>query len=318
MYGYTAEEVVGRSITLLAPSDLQGDVLGTLERVRRGEDVEQFETKRMRKDGVVLDVLLKISGIRDENGRIVGTSTIARDVSRVKAQAELERERALLAHLVRAGEEERGRIALGIHDDSIQAITAAGMRLQILRRSIHDPKQLELLGELQTTIQLSISRLRHLLFELRPPALDSDGLSEALELYLSETQSEGATSYRLEDDLTQQPPPETRTILYRIAQELLANVRNHAQADQVTVMLDERDHGYALRVIDDGVGFVPEELKPVPGHLGLTALQERAALAGGWLRIESAPGRGTTVEVWIPGHPAPRADQQGSPTLEAV
>ncbi len=139
MYGYSAEEVVGRSIALLNPPDLPDDLHGTLERVRRGEEVEQFETKRMRKDGVVLDVLLKISGIRDADGQIVATSTIARDVTGVKVRAALERERALLAHLVKAGEEERGRIALGIHDDSIQAITAAGMRLQILRRSSTTP-----------------------------------------------------------------------------------------------------------------------------------------------------------------------------------
>jgi signal transduction histidine kinase len=223
----------------------------------------------------------------------------------VTARADFERERALLAHLVRAGEEERGRIALGIHDDSIQAITAAGMRLQILRRTLDDPEQLELLGELEDTIQLAILRLRHLLFELRPPALDSDGLSAALELYLAERLGEGSTSHRLEDHLSEQPPLETRTVLYRIAQELLANVRNHAHADNATVILDERDDGYAVRVIDDGVGFVPEELELVPGHLGLIALQERAALAGGWLRIDSAPGEGTTVEVWVPTLPAP-------------
>jgi PAS domain S-box-containing protein len=317
MYGYSAEEVVGRSIGLLTPPDLPDEVRGILERVRRGEDVEQFETKRMRKDGVVLDVVLKVSGIRDVDGQIVATSTIARDVTRLKEQDDLERERALLAHLVRAGEEERGRIALGIHDDSIQAITAAGMRLQILRRSLDDPEQLQLLGELETTIQLSIVRLRHLLFELRPPALDSDGLSAALELYLAETQSEGA-KHRLENNLSEQPPLETRTILYRIAQELLANVRNHAHADNATVMLDERDHGYAVRVIDDGVGFVPEDLEPVPGHLGLTAMQERAALAGGWLHIDSAPGRGTTVEVWIPRLPVPGGGPSASPGSEAA
>ena len=323
MYGYSAEEVVGRSIALLTSPDLPDDVRGTLERVRRGEDVEQFETKQMRKDGVVLDVLLKVSGIRDADGQIVATSTIARDVTRLKVQAELERERALLAHLVRAGEEERGRIALGIHDDSIQAITAAGMRLQILRRSLHDPKQLQLLSELETTIQLSIVRLRHLLFELRPPALDRDGLSAALELYLEETQSEGVTKHRLENNLSEQPALETRTILYRIAQELLANVRNHAHADNATVLLDERDQGYAVRVIDDGVGFSSEKLEPVPGHLGLTAMQERAVLAGGWLRIDSVPGQGTTVEVWIPKLPVPGADPSASPdrappTLEAA
>ena len=317
MYGYSAKEVVGRSVSLLLPPDLPDDLPGILERVRRGEDIEQFEAKRMRKDGVVLDVLLKFSAIRDAGGQIIGTSTIARDVTRFNAQSELERERALLAHLVGASEEERGRIAAGIHDDSIQAITAAGMRLQILRRSLDDPEQLQLLGELEKTIQLSIVRLRHLLFELRPPMLDTEGLSAALEVYLAETQNEGAVDFQLEDNLSAQPPPETRTILYRMIQELLANVRNHAQADNATVVLEERDEGYGVRVSDDGVGFAPEKLKPVPGHLGLTAMQERASLAGGWLKIDSAPGHGTTVAVWIPRLPVPGPGPSASPRARA-
>jgi PAS domain S-box-containing protein len=303
MYGYSAEEIVGQSIAILVPPDIPDDLPGIVERLRRGEEIEQYETKRMRKDEVVLDVVLKIAAIRDENGQFVGTSSIARDVTRFKAQAELERERALLAHLVDAGEEERGRIAAGIHDDSIQAITAAGMRLQILRRNLEDPDQLRLLGELEKTIQISIARLRHLLFELRPPALDSDGLSAALDMYLAETQSDGGAKYHLEDNLGHQPALQDRTILYRFAQELLANVRKHARASNATILLEERDGGYRVRVSDDGSGFDPDDLKPVAGHLGLGALQERAALAGGWLRIESAPGKGTTVEVWIPKLP---------------
>jgi PAS domain S-box-containing protein len=305
MYGYTAEEVLGRSIALLVPPDIVDDLPGIVEQIQRGEDVEQYETKRMRKDGVVLDIALKIAAIRDADGQVIGSSSIARDVTRLKAQAELERERALLAHLVGAGEEERGRIAAAIHDDSIQAITAAGMRLQILRRSLDDPAQLELLGELEKTIHLSITRLRHLLFELHPPALDTEGLSAALEIYLEETRKGGDTDHRLEDKLLVQPSLQVRTILYRIVQELLANIRTHAQAENATVVLEQRDYGYRVRVSDDGIGFAPEELERVPGHLGLAAMQERAALAGGWLRIDSAPGKGTTVEAWIPSVPVP-------------
>lgn len=328
MYGYPAEEVVGRSIALVVPPHIPDDLPGILVRLQAGEEVAQYETKRVRKDGVVLDVLLKVSAIRDGDGdgdgEIVGTSSIVRDVTGLKARAELERERALLAHLVSAGEEERGRIAVGIHDDSIQAITAAGMRLQILRRTLDDPEQLQLLAELEKTIQLSIARLRHLLFELRPPALDTEGLSAALEMYLAETQSEGGTSYHLEDNLSVQPPLQVRTILYRIVQEVLANVRNHAQAKNVTIVLEERGGGYGVRVSDDGIGFAPAELAPVPGHLGLGALRDRASLAGGWLRIDSAPNKGSTVEVWIPKLPvaaaAPPASHEGqaSRNLEAA
>ena len=89
-------------------------------------------------------------------------------------------------------------------------------------------------------------------------------------------------------------------ILYRLAQEALTNVRKHARASTAAVLLDERDGGYRLRVTDNGVGFKVEDASPVPGHLGLAAMRERAELAGGWLRIESAVDAGTTVECWLP------------------
>ena len=117
------------------------------------------------------------SAIEAGEGQLL--TAFIRDITERQAAADLQRSlaerRALLEHLVSAGEEERERIASDIHDDSIQVITAAGIRLQMLRRELDDPKQLDLLADLEETIQLSISRLRHLLFELRPPALDREG-----------------------------------------------------------------------------------------------------------------------------------------------
>jgi signal transduction histidine kinase len=248
--------------------------------------------------------------IRGIAGELVATdegplvTTFVRDLTErrtdEKPEPDLAERRLLLGHLV-AVEEERARIAANIHDDSIQAITAAGMRLQILRRKLDDPEQLKLVGELQQTIQLSIARLRRLLFELRPPALDRDGLSAAIALYLEQVEQESDTRYRLDDRLRSQPPYETRTILYRIVQEALTNVRKHAHAREATVALNEVDGGYLVRISDDGVGFdVEQGVQATPGHLGLAAMRERSTLVGGWLRIESAPGDGTTIEVWTP------------------
>ena len=205
-----------------------------------------------------------------------------------------------------AGEEERGRIAEGIHDDSIQAITAAGMRLQILRRSLHDPEQLQLLGELEKTIQLSISRLRHLLFELRPPELDTEGLSAALELYLDETQSDGATQLPARGQLE-------RAAAAGDANDSLPHrpgapgERPQARAGRER---DRRCSTSATRATQYGCpttasGLIPRSSSRCRVISGLTAMQERAALAGGWLRIDSAPGKGTTVEVWIPSQARP-------------
>jgi PAS domain S-box-containing protein len=318
IFGYAADEAIGRPITLIIPTGQPNELPEVFTRLMRGEEIEQYETIRVRKDGAQIAVSLKISGIRDAGGVLVGTSTIAHDITEQRAQGKRDREhaerRALLAHLVAAGEEERARIAGNIHDDSIQAIIAAGMRLQILRKDLQDPEQLQLLGDLEETIQLSIARLRNLLFELRPPALDNEGLSAALEMYLHEAEGHSDTQYRLEDKLTSQPDAETRTILYRIVQEALANVRKHARAKQATVSLSEREGGYLVRVIDDGVGFVAGDVQTTPGHLGLVAIRERAALAGGWLSVEATPGQGTTVKVWIPAvseEDEPSADAGG-------
>jgi signal transduction histidine kinase len=83
------------------------------------------------------------------------------------------------------------------------------------------------------------------------------------------------------------------------------------------LVLEERDQGYVVRVTDDGIGFDVGDLKPIPGHLGLAAMQERASLAGGWLRIDSSPGQGTTVEVWVPKLPEPDPDPSLPPVRAA-
>jgi PAS domain S-box-containing protein len=305
LFAYERNELLGKLVETLLPERLRERYVEYLADPAARTTGVGLELAGRRKDGSEFPVDISLSTIETERGPLV--TAFVRDVTERHAREELERDlaerRAMLAHLVAAGEDERARIAGDIHDDSIQAITAAGMRLQILRRSLEDPEQLQLLGELEETIRLSIARLRHLLFELRPPALDNEGLSAALEMYLHEAAAQSETRFRLQDDLRSQPSPETRTILYRITQEALTNVRKHAAAEAVIVSLQEADGGFLVRVADDGVGFETDAEKPVAGHLGLAAMRERAALAGGWLRIETAPGAGTVLEVWVPAPP---------------
>jgi signal transduction histidine kinase len=142
--------------------------------------------------------------------------------------------------------------------------------------------------------------LRHLLFELRPPALDREGLAAALRMYVNESRDRSPTNFRVEDKLRSHPDEEARVILYRIAQEALTNITKHAHANEAEVLLAERDGGFLVRVTDDGVGFTPVAALSAPGHMGLAAMRERAQLAGGRIHIDSAPTRGTVVECWIP------------------
>lgn len=307
LFGYAPEELLGMSVEELMPTQFRERHVGHRSGYARSPATRPMETglalAGRRKDGSEFPADISLSAVDSESGMLV--TAFVRDITERLARAELERKlaerRAVLGHIVSAAEDERQRIANDIHDDSIQAITAAGIRLQLLRRALDDPNHLELLDELAETIQLSISRLRHLLFELRPPALDSEGLSSALLMYVDQAAGQSETAFRIDDRLTAQPGPQTRVILYRIAQEALMNVRKHAHATNAVVTLEQRDGGYLVRISDDGDGFESGEAESaVPGHLGLFAIRERTQLAAGRLRVESSPGNGTTVEAWIP------------------
>jgi len=215
-----------------------------------------------------------------------------------------EQRRRLLASLVHAEEDERKRIAGDIHDDPMQKIVATNMRLQLLRRQLSDPAHLEVLDKLLSTVRGSITSLRHLIFELRPHVLDQDGLAPALRDYLESLDAD--FEFTLEQQLQDEPDAELRVLLYRVAQEALTNIRKHAHARRVNVLLAEQDGGFLVRITDDGVGFTaPGTLQSGRGHLGLSAMRERAEMAGGWCRLLSLPGAGTTVEIWVPGRAPP-------------
>jgi signal transduction histidine kinase len=201
---------------------------------------------------------------------------------------------------VHAQEEERRAIASDIHDDSIQSMFAVGLRLFALREGLHDAAQIEQLDRLQQNVQQSTDRLRHLLFELRPAALDEGGLAAALRQYLDAMKQETTIEVELKAALERNPASETQVIAYRIAQEALANVRKHARARRVECAVSLVDDGILTRIADDGVGFDGSRNGSVPGHLGLIAMRERAEMAGGWFRITSSAGQGSVVEYWIP------------------
>ena len=235
--------------------------------------------------------------VRDMNAR-EAERTLLSTVEALRSTDE-QRQR-LLARLDHAQEEERKRIALDIHDDTLQVMAAVGMRLDALRQGLSDPGQLRTLAKLQREVTLSMVRLRRLVFELSPPALQRHGLAAGLRSYLEETCPEAGLDYRIESSLKDEPPPEQRTALYRVTKEALVNVRKHAMASTVEIRLEERDGGVLVRVQDDGIGIPVEVNGSAPGHLGMVAMRKRAELAGGWSRVSSDPKGGTVVEVWVP------------------
>jgi signal transduction histidine kinase len=212
-----------------------------------------------------------------------------------------EQRRRLLHQLTRAQEDERRVIANAFHDDAIQVMTAVAMRIGSLRMRADDPELLELLRPLEETLREAITRSRRFLFELRPPSLDRAGLGAAARELVDHFAEGTDVACSFTDELEADPRPEIRALAFRVLQEALRNVRKHARARHVGVELRRDGEGVLLRVEDDGKGFdVSTGSESPPGHLGLTAMRERAELAGGWFRVTTEPGAGTTVEAWFP------------------
>lgn len=211
---------------------------------------------------------------------------------------EIDRQRRrLLEHVVKAAEEERHRIANDIHDDPVQKMVAVKMRLEMLRKVHPDLPEIE---EAQAVMLATLKSMRTLLFDLSPPTLEEEGLSSALRYFFENSNAPFAWSVD-DDGLDTKPSTQTSLILYRIAQEAVANARKHSEAEHLRVTLLERDGGVSMEIVDDGVGFKPQEaVVAAPGHLGLAAMRERAEMAGGWCSLWSLPGAGTTLEVWLP------------------
>jgi signal transduction histidine kinase len=200
-------------------------------------------------------------------------------------------------------EEERRRLARELHDDTIQTLIALNQRTQLAQRALVGHPAHEKLAELETMVAQAIGDARRFARALRPIYLEDLGLTPALEMLTRDTAANFGANMAWE--LAGEPrrlPPETELTLYRMAQEALNNALRHAEAGRITMRLRFEPERVVLEVADDGRGFVPPaslaDMAPL-GHFGLLGLNERAQLIGADLRLHSAPGQGTTVEVTV-------------------
>lgn len=269
---------------------------------------------RDRRGGPPIHVVVSSFMMRHpETGEVLGYGSIQRDVRELlEAQRSVQdltdQRQVLLGRLVQAQEEERTRVARQVHDDSVQAVAAAELRLHSLRREVeHDaPHLVPALDRTGETLSAALVRLRHLLFDLDSPT-ERTSLCNAVEDAAAVIFEDGPDC-RVEADREgdEEIPQQTRVIAYRIAKEAMTNARKHAGADSVRVTITASAGELVLEVVDDGDGFDPDAEKSGAGHLGLTIMHDRAALAGGRLTVDSAPGRGTRVVARLPV-PDPRS-----------
>ncbi|HEY8559691.1 MAG TPA: PAS domain S-box protein [Pyrinomonadaceae bacterium] len=343
MFGYLAEEAIGQKQEIIfTPEDRARRVPEKEMQTAREKGCANDERWHLRKDGSRFFV----SGVQTalyEHGVLTGYAKIARDLTervtleerlnRLNADleatveertAELKREIAerkrsektrvkLLQRIVGAQEDERKRISRDLHDHLGQKLTALKLNLEILRGQCEDDELHRLVEKVQALAESIDSELDFLAWELRPATIDELGLEATLENFVGEfsLQFNIRADFHSRKLRNKRLLPEIEINLYRIAQEALNNIAKHAQATQVSVLLEKPDNHIVLIVEDNGIGFKPKRKTDKSAGLGLVGMGERAALIGGAVEIESKAGKGTTVFARVPANFRKKSDQPG-------
>ncbi|MGE0645433.1 MAG: PAS domain S-box protein [Nitrospira sp.] len=324
IFGYSATEMIGRSILTLIPDHLHRDKAWLLATVRGAHDIHTYDAVRLNKSGKSIDVSVTLSPLRDAVGQFVGVSKVIRDISErkraetllhqahealeLKVQertAELRRAnsslRELSGRLMQVQEEERSRLARDLHDEVGQLLTALKIDLQDIQHGGAGEARIDSLTDSLELVDHLLTQVRTLALDLRPSLLDDLGLVPALRWYATRQATRNGWILRLSvEDMTGRVPASIEVACFRVAQEALTNIAKYAQAKTIDLALRRHDEEVTLVLQDDGVGFdVQAARQRAQGgeSIGLLGMEERVRLAGGDLVITSTPGHGTRLQI---------------------
>ncbi len=300
VFGWKESEIIGQSgAVLFTPEDRAAGIPEKEKQTAAKKGRAEDERWHIRKDGTrffASGVMMRL------NEGAEGFVKIARDqTAKIEAEKAL-RDRELLQKLVGAQEDERKRIARDLHDELGQKLTALRLQLENVRKICEAEEICGKIDEIQVIAKNIDADVDFLAWELRPAALDDLGLVAAIENYVREWSHHSGVTLEFHASGLKKARlvSEVETNFYRITQEALNNTHKHAKAKHVDVLLEKRDGSVILIIEDDGKGFNVKDKKNRSKGLGLVGMQERAALVGGTLEIESAPGQGTTIFARVP------------------
>jgi len=303
--GYAIEEWTGINVTQL----LSDESLVLAEEVRRkllnGEELEQsYEQRLVTKGGATRIVKMTTSPVII-NGKVRGFQHVARDITEEKQLQE--NMRSYVQQVTRVQEDERKRLARGLHDDVSPSLLLLIQRLDAITSSTKPRLPTSLknkLEDLHNQALEALENLRRCAQDLRPRIIDDLGLVAALEWMAENLTKEYGIDIKVEVvGVERDLPDEVQLLLFRIAQEALTNIRRHAEASRAWITLEFGEDKTVLTVKDNGKGFkLPQRMGDLAsmGKLGLAGMQERAQLIKGNLTLQSELGKGTTVIVEVP------------------
>jgi len=318
--------------TLLGvPIHFQSEAVGDLYLTDKISAVGEAEVEFSEEDERLLILLANHAAVAITNSRLYNEAKAARDRLQIwNERLELEvaertrqigeQSRDLTRRVLQAQEEERKRIARELHDESAQSLSTLLIGIDLLEQSLSAESQgavREPLDRLRRLAKGTLDEIRSLSHDLRPTILDDVGLEAALEWLGAELAQGFRGEVRVEVEQGARQAgigPEGELALFRIAQEALNNARKYAHASVIEVGLIVEAREARLTVRDDGTGFDLAALQGPTrdGGLGLYGMRERAALVGGDLEIESAPGQGTRIDVRLPLLEEPASADSGN------
>ena len=306
LFGYTAEEAIGKPITLIIPADRLDEEPAILERLRKGERVDHFETVRKKKDGTLVNISLTISPVKDDLGRVIGASKVARDITERKEAEEARKDAEVGAKLLQVQDVERRRIARELHDGVGQLLAAIAMNIsQVFREKerLSDPAA-RCVAENINLIDQAASEIRTVSYLLHPPMLDEIGLSSALAWYVEgfSQRSKVSVTLQVSPDFGRLPQEHELT-LFRVVQECLINIHRHSGSSTATIRLSRSTEEIRLEVEDSGKGIdqamTAKIASGVSVGVGMRGMQERIKSVCGRMIVDSDLS-GTSIVVTLP------------------
>jgi len=306
IFGFSAQEAIGRSITIIIPPEFRDEEKDILRRLALAQQIDHYETIRQRKNGSRIHVSLTISPLRNSRGRIIGASKIARDISQRKEMEYLHQEAELAGRLIHLQDEEHRRIARELHDSVGQSLAAIAMNLSAITKDKPRLGQVaaQSLEQNLVLIQQASTEIRTMSYLLHPPLLDDLGLKSALQEYLNGFAERSGIDVTLEfaPDLGALPPLHELS-LFRVVQESLTNIHRHSDSATALIKLSRRGDRVQLEILDEGRGMTPEAIERLregrSSGVGLRGMKERVGQLGGSFELCSQ-GHGLAVRVRLP------------------